>query len=140
MSSDCCNLDRSSGAALPTLTEVTFRPHSSHCGSFTAAIREGCDGRGVSFSQVAQLIARIGHVGKIDDFTIKPIEQHSFLVTGFSRHTSPEPLFGGATLSTAEAGRNHDATRARPREGRAVGAEALASRRRERQAATTMVD
>jgi hypothetical protein len=28
MSPDCCNLDRSSRAILPTLTEVTFRPHS----------------------------------------------------------------------------------------------------------------
>lgn len=53
-------------------------------------------------------MASIGHVGKIDDFTIKLIEQHSFLLTGFSRHTSSRPSFGGTTLSTvAGAGRGH---------------------------------
>ena len=87
MSPDYCNLDRSPRAVLLTLTEVTFRPHSLHCCSFTAVIRDGCDGRGVSFSQVSRLIEGIGHVGKIDNFTIKPIEQYSFLVTGFSWHT-----------------------------------------------------
>jgi hypothetical protein len=31
MSPDYGNLDRSSGAVLPTLDKVTFRPHSPHC-------------------------------------------------------------------------------------------------------------
>jgi hypothetical protein len=101
MSSDCCNLDRSSGAALPTLTEVTFRPHSAHCYSFTAVIRDGCAERGVSFSQVARLIASTGHVGKIADFSIKPMEQNSFLVTGISRYASSQPSSGGGTVSSA---------------------------------------
>ncbi|KAI9779869.1 MAG: hypothetical protein M1839_007182 [Geoglossum umbratile] len=131
VSPDCCN--PSPRNALPTLTEVTFRPHSLYCCSFTVVIRDGCDGRGVSFGQLAQLIESISHVGKIDDFTIKPIEHHSFLLTGFSRYTSSQPSFGGATLSTAaEAGRNHvDATRTRPQNGRAVDTRALASRRSE---------
>jgi hypothetical protein len=129
MSPDCCN--PSSRDVLPTLTEVTFRPHSPNYYSFSAVIRDGCDGRGVSFGQLARLIASIGHVGKIDDFTIRPIEQHSFLVTGFSRHTQSRPSLGGATLSTAaEAGRKHvDATRTRPQDSRAVNAGVLASRR-----------
>jgi hypothetical protein len=101
MPSDYSNLGGSSSDILPTLTEVTFRPHSQHCCSFTAVIREGCDGRGVSFSQVAQLIESIGHVGKIDDFTIKPLQQHSFLLTGFSRHTSSWLSSSGTILSTA---------------------------------------
>jgi len=106
--SDCYNLGRSSPDILPILTEVTFRPHSTHCCSFTAVIRDGRDGRGVSFSQLAQLIESVGHVGKIDDFTIKPIEQHSFLLTGFSRHTS-SPLSSGTILShTLEANRVFD--------------------------------
>jgi hypothetical protein len=131
MSPDYYNLDPSSRAALPTLTEVTFRPHSPHCCSFTAVIRDGGAKRGVSFGQLAQLIASIGHVGKIDDFSIKPMEQHSFLLTGFSWHTPSRPSSSGTTLSTAaEAGRDHvDATRTRPQEGRAVDAGALASRR-----------
>ncbi|KAI9775082.1 MAG: hypothetical protein M1839_001474 [Geoglossum umbratile] len=131
MSPDCYN--PSSRDVLPMLTEVTFRPHSLYCCSFTAVIQDGCDRRGVSFGQLAQLIESIGHVGKIDDFTIKPIEHHSFLLTGFSRHTSSQPSFGGATLSTAaEVGRNHvDATCTRPQNGRAVDARALASRRSE---------
>ncbi|KAF4632617.1 hypothetical protein G7Y89_g5508 [Cudoniella acicularis] len=92
---------------------------------------DGCAGREVSFSQVVRLIASIGHVEKIIDFTLKPIEQHSFLLTGFSRHTSSRPTFGGTTLSTTtEAGRDHiNATRTQPKEGRAVNAGALASRR-----------
>ncbi|PQE05106.1 hypothetical protein CJF31_00006090 [Rutstroemia sp. NJR-2017a BVV2] len=51
---------------LPMLTEVTFRPYSQHCCSFTAVIRKGYDRREVSFSQVAQLIETIGHIGKVD--------------------------------------------------------------------------
>ncbi|KAG4436717.1 hypothetical protein IFR05_007800 [Cadophora sp. M221] len=119
MSPDCCNFDRLSRVALPTLTEVTFRSHSPHCCSFTAVIRDSCIERGVSFSQVVRFIASIGYVGKIDDFTIKP------------RHTSSRPSFGGTTFSTsAEARRdNVDATRTRPQEGKAFGPGALASRR-----------
>ncbi|KAI9782622.1 MAG: hypothetical protein M1839_004868 [Geoglossum umbratile] len=122
VSPNCCNL--SPRDVLPTLTEITFRPHSLYCCSFTAVIWDGCNGRGVSFGQLAQLIESIGYVGKIDDFTIKPIEHYSFLLTGFSR---------GATLSTAtEAGRNHvDATRTRPQNGRAIDVRALASRKSE---------
>ncbi|KAF8847684.1 hypothetical protein BDZ45DRAFT_754641 [Acephala macrosclerotiorum] len=117
MPSDCSNLSGSSSDILPTLTEVTFRPHSTRCCSFTAVVQDGCDGRGVSFSQLTQLIESIGHVGEIDDFTIKPIEQHSFLLTGFSRHTS-------SRLSSAvEADRVHgDTTRSRPQHGRTVDA------------------
>ncbi|KAH7330015.1 hypothetical protein BKA65DRAFT_508228 [Rhexocercosporidium sp. MPI-PUGE-AT-0058] len=115
------NLSPSSRAMPPTLTEITFRPHSSHCYSFTATICDSCDGRGVSLAQLAQLIASTGHVGKIDDFTIKPIEQHSYLLSGFSRHTS--------SSSTTEAGRDHvDVTRARPQDGKTVDAGALISR------------
>ena len=87
--SDCYKSSRLSSDILPTLTEITFRPHSIHYCSFIAVIRDGRDRRGVSFSQLAQLIESVGHMGKIDDFTIKPIEQYSFLLTGFSRHTSP---------------------------------------------------
>jgi hypothetical protein len=101
MPSDCSNLGGSSSDFLPTLTEVTFRPHSQHCCSFTAVVRDGCDGRGVSFSQLARLIVSIGHVGKIDDFTIKPLQQYSFLLTGFSRHISSRLSSSGTTLSTA---------------------------------------
>jgi hypothetical protein len=116
------NPGRSSSNFLPTLTEVTFRLYSQHCCSFTTVIREGYDGRGVSFSQVAQLIESIGHVGKIDDFTIKPLQQHSFLLTSFSRHTPSRLSSSGTNMSTAAgAGRSHvDATRTRPQNGRAV--------------------
>jgi hypothetical protein len=129
MSPDCCNLDRLSGAALPTLTEVTFRPHSPYYCSFTAVIRDGCAERGVSFGQVSRLIESICYVGKIDNFTIKPIEQHSFLLTGFSRHTSSQPSSGGGAVSTAEIGRIYGNTvLTRSQVGRAVDTEALASR------------
>merc|ERR1711939_557475 len=118
------NLSPSSRATSPTLTEITFRPHSAHCCSFTATIWDGCDGRGVSLAQLARLIANTGHVGKIDDFTIKPIEQHSYLLSGFSWHT--------LSSFTAEAGRdNVDTSRIWPRDGKAVDAGAFISRERE---------
>jgi hypothetical protein len=129
MSPDYGSLHRSSRAALPTMAEVTFRPHSPHCCSFSAVIRHGCAERGVSFSELSRLIASIGYVGKIDDFTIKPIEQHSFLLTGFGRHTSSQPSSDRGTVSTAEGGHIHrSTTRTRPQDGRAVDAGALASR------------
>jgi hypothetical protein len=130
---DDSSLGRSSKATLPTLTKITFRPHSAHCYSFTTMIRDSCDGRGVFFGQLARLIESIGHVGKIDDFTVKPLQEHSFLLTGFSRHVSSWPLFGGETLSTtAEAGRDHvDGTHTRPQEGKAVDAGGFTSRRSE---------
>ncbi len=96
--SDYCKFGGSSRDILLTLIEITFRPHSPHCCSFTAVIRDGCDGRGVSFGQLISLIESIGHAGKIDDFTIKPIEQHSFLLTSFSRHTSFQPSSSGTTV------------------------------------------
>ena len=127
------NLGPSSRATPPTLTEITFRPHSAHCYSFTATIRDGCDGRGVSLGQVVRFIASTGHVGKIDDFAIKPVKQHSYLLSGFSWYTSSRPSFGRATLSTtAETGRGHvDTTRTRPQDSRAVDAGALTSQRSE---------
>jgi hypothetical protein len=130
MSSYCSNLIQSSSDILLTLTEVTFRPHSTHCCSFTAVVNESCDEGGVSFSQLTRLIESIGHVGKIDDFTIKPLQQHSFLLTGSSRHTSSRLSSSETTVSTAvEAGPVHgNTTRNRPQEGRTVDARALASR------------
>merc|ERR1711964_757249 len=102
-------------------TEITFRPHSAHCYSFTATIWDGCDGRGVSLAQLARLIASTGHVGKINDFTIKSMKQDSYLLSGFSRH--------GSSSITAEAGRDYvDATRTRPQDGKAVDTGAFTSR------------
>jgi hypothetical protein len=130
MSSYCSKLIQSSSDILLTLTEVTFRPHSTHCCSFTAVVNESCDEGGVSFSQLTRLIESIGHVGKIDDFAIKPLQQHSFLLTGSSRHTSSRLSSSETTVSTAvEAGPVHgNTTRNRPQEGRTVDARALASR------------
>ncbi len=51
--SDYDNLGRLSGDILPTLTEVTFRLHSTRCCSFIAVVRDSRDGRGISFSQLA---------------------------------------------------------------------------------------
>ncbi|KAG0644942.1 hypothetical protein D0Z07_9333 [Hyphodiscus hymeniophilus] len=70
-----------------------YRPHAK-----LPVVRDGRDGRGICFSQLAQLIESVGHVGRINDFTIKTIEQHSFLLTGFSRHTS-STLSSGTILS-----------------------------------------
>jgi hypothetical protein len=123
---DESSLGRSSRATSPTLTEITFRLHSADCCSFTAVIYAE---QGVSFGQLSRLIASIGHAGKIDDFTIKPMEQHSFLVTGFSRYASSRLSSGGKAVSTtAEAGRDHiDATRPRPHHGKTMHAQPLAS-------------
>ena len=82
------------------LTEITFCPHSAHCYSFAVMIRDSCDGRGVSLGQLARLIESTGHVGKLDDFTIKPVAQPSYLLTGLSWHASSRPSFDGARLPT----------------------------------------
>lgn len=66
------------------LTEITLRPHSLHECSFTAVIRADHGWLEFSFSQVTKLIENIGYIGKIDDFTIKPLTQNSFLLVGFS--------------------------------------------------------
>jgi hypothetical protein len=130
---DCSNLStrgRSSDDLLPTLTEVTFRPYSQHCCSFTAVVQDSCDERGVSFSQLAQLIKSIGHVGKIDDFTIKPSQQNSFLVNGFSRYTSSQLSSSGMILSTAAETNPipNDAPSTILQHGRAVDTETVAQR------------
>jgi len=59
-----------------------FRPHSSHSCSFTAVIREGCIEWRVPYGQLAQIIAIIGRVEKIDGSSIKPTEKHSFFLAG----------------------------------------------------------
>jgi hypothetical protein len=99
------------------LTEITFRPHSLHECSFTAVIRADHGRPEFSFGQVAKLIENIGYVGKIDDFTIKPLTQNSFLLVGFS-----------GTLGTAsEASCMHrDATGIQLQHGKAVDASAIA--------------
>jgi hypothetical protein len=78
------NLGPLSRATPLTLTEITFCPYSAYCYSFTATIRDGYDGQGVSLGQVVRFITSTGHVGKIDDFAIKPVEQYSYLLSGFS--------------------------------------------------------
>ena len=122
MLSDCCNLGGSSRDILPTLIKVTFRPHPPHYCSFTAVIRDKHDDRDgpkFSFRQLARLIENIGHAGKIDDFTIKPIQQYLFLLTGFSR-------------TAAKAGRIHgDATCTRLQHDRAIDGRTIALRESE---------
>jgi hypothetical protein len=63
--------DGFSGVVQPTLIEITFCPHSSRYSSFSAVIREGCEGQGVSFSQLTRFFESIGHCGQIVDFTFK---------------------------------------------------------------------
>jgi hypothetical protein len=110
-----------------------FHLYSIYCYSFTVMIWDSYNRRGVSLGQVIRLIAGTSHVGKINDFTIQPIEQHSYLLSGFSRHASSRPSFSGAALSTtAETGRTHKAaTPTRPKHVKATHAQALVSQRRE---------
>jgi hypothetical protein len=110
VSPDHCNLEHQYEATLPTLAEVTFRPHSPHRCSFTAVIRDGSTNQGVSFRQVVRLITSIGYSEKIDDFTIKPIEQNSCLLAGFSRYTSSQFSPSGGTVPTIEAGQIYEST------------------------------
>jgi hypothetical protein len=86
MGSSSSELGRPFSESLPTLTEITFRPRSPHSCSFTAVLREGCEGRGVSFKQLVQLIEGVGYVGELDDLTIKPLQQESLLLTGVCHH------------------------------------------------------
>jgi hypothetical protein len=84
LSFDLCAVGGSSTNIQPMLTEITFRPHSLHECSFTAVIRADHSRPEFSFGHVAKLIENIGYVRKIDDFTIKPLTQNSFLLVGFS--------------------------------------------------------
>jgi hypothetical protein len=71
-------------------------------------------------------------VGKINDFTIKPVKQYSYLLSGFSWHTLLRPSFGIATLSTTAAGCNHfDTICTRPPDGKAVNTGPFISRKSE---------
>ncbi|OBT81135.1 hypothetical protein VE02_10294 [Pseudogymnoascus sp. 03VT05] len=79
---------------LPTLTEITFRPRSPHSCAFTAVIRDGRGGNGVSFTQLAQLIRGVGYVGELDDFTIKPLQQGSLFLTGICHDPASQLLPG----------------------------------------------
>ena len=92
-------------------------------------IRDGCDGQGVSFSQLARLIESIGLVGTIHDFMIKSIEQNSFLVTSFSHQTLPQPSSSATTVSAVlEAGIIHrDASRIRAPDSKVIDVGALKS-------------
>ena len=79
---------------------------------------------------IARLTESVGHVGQIDDFPIKSLEQHSFLLTGFSRHTPCRLSSMGMTASaTAEASPTHRARRIQLQHGTAVNAEAITSQR-----------
>jgi hypothetical protein len=42
--------------------------------------------RSMTTTIIARLIESVSHVGQIDDFPITPLEQQSFLLTGFSLH------------------------------------------------------
>jgi len=101
MSSDCSDLSGSSRNLLPTLIEAIFRPQSLHCYFFTALIQNNYNERRVSFAQLARLIQSTDNVEKINDFTIKPMKQNSFLVTGFSWHIISQLSSGRITASTA---------------------------------------
>ncbi|CZT41150.1 uncharacterized protein RSE6_00855 [Rhynchosporium secalis] len=115
------NLSPASRATLPTLTEIIFRPHYAYYYAFTATIRDGYSGRGVSLAQVARLIANIGHMGKIDDFTIKPIKEYSYLLSSFSRHIS--------SSITMEASRDYvDAIRTWPPDSKDINTRPFISR------------
>jgi hypothetical protein len=76
----------------------------------------------VSFNQLAQLIKSIGYVGKLDDFTIKPLQQESFLLTGVGQHTSSR-LSPSETMTLPPHVKPHtpsyDEARTRLRHGRA---------------------
>ena len=87
MGSSSSDLGEPSGISLPILTEITFRPQSPRSCSFTAVVRDGRNGRGVSFSQLGQLIESIGYIGKLGDVTIKPLQKESFLLTGVGHYT-----------------------------------------------------
>ncbi|KFZ18279.1 hypothetical protein V501_01302 [Pseudogymnoascus sp. VKM F-4519 (FW-2642)] len=95
---DCGTLSESSKHTQPLLTEVTFRPHSPNCLYFSAFIQDDRVEPELSFGQLSKLIECVGHAGNIEDLTIKPLKQHSFLVTGFSRLTSSRPSQSGKTV------------------------------------------
>lgn len=53
------------------------------------------------------LDSSIGHMGKINDFIIKPVEQHSFLSLALAGIPHPGPLQCHDFATAADAGRGH---------------------------------
>ena len=94
LSSTTSGSDQPSLDNMATLTEITFRPWSPHSCSFTAVIEDGCDGNGASLTQLAQLIKGIGYIGELEDFTIKPLQQESLLLTGVCHHPASQLVPG----------------------------------------------
>ncbi|KFY96960.1 hypothetical protein V500_02253 [Pseudogymnoascus sp. VKM F-4518 (FW-2643)] len=79
---------------LPSKEEIA--PRRGTVGSHT--IMDDRDEPELSFGQLSKLIECVSHAGNIEDLTIKPLRQHSFLVTGFSRLTSSRPSQSGKTV------------------------------------------
>ncbi|OAF60725.1 hypothetical protein VC83_03337 [Pseudogymnoascus destructans] len=75
----CGILGESFKHTVPLLTEITFRLRSSNYYSFSASFQDDCDEPQFSFAQLSKLIEGFGHSGNIEDLTIKPLKQHSFL-------------------------------------------------------------
>lgn len=64
-------------------------------------IRAGHDQPESSFGPFTRLIKEIGHVEEVTVSTVKPLPQHQFLLTGFSRHTLPRNLHSERTTGFA---------------------------------------
>ncbi len=69
-------------------------------------IRAGHDQPEFSSGPFTRLIKEIGHVGEVTVSTVKPLPQHQFLLTGFSRHTLPRNLHSERTTGFASAASN----------------------------------
>ena len=78
------DLDQPIKGGLPALS-----PRSC---TFTAVVRDGCDGNGVSLAQLAQLKKGIGYVGEPNIFTIKLLSQESLLLNGVCHHPASQLL------------------------------------------------
>jgi hypothetical protein len=86
------DLDQPFKGGLPAPTEITFRLWSPRSWAFTAVVRDGCDGNGVSLAQLTQLIKGKGYAGEPDIFTIKPLQEESLLLTGICHYPAPQLL------------------------------------------------
>jgi hypothetical protein len=102
-----------------------FHPHSLYYYSFTALIQADRSRTEISFSQLARLIENIGYVGKIDDFTIKPLTQHSFLLAGFGLYNPSRLSHSETTMGTAVESMHNDTTGIQLQHSKAVDTRAI---------------
>ena len=89
LSCDCTALGRSSSNVSSTLIEITFRPKSRNCSSYSAVIHDTRGKESVPFGQLAHIIQSFGPIGTINNLAVQQLQSHFLFVIGDCWPASP---------------------------------------------------